>query len=723
SADFQIGTYAVGIGALSTLTLSLGNGNIHTPDTSVMTWQGSGNVGIGTTGPGSKFHIHGSNWNGLTLTNADLASKIGTLKWDSLGTYVTGKSFLILSDETTNVDGSNAGIMFRVNNGPIGGYTFPAMVIRETGNVGIGTVTPGARLQVSGTLNGGSADARGVIIDPTLMTTNVNGLTHTGLLATPTFNTTSSNVANVYGIKISPNHTGTYTTTNAYGLYVDATTVTSGIVTNNYAAVFNGGNVGIGTTGPRNGLELAKLDSNYITSLRVGGVTGGTITVPLQSETSRHQILFSSWRDVVTDTVGAKIAAINKNVYQANNALVQNTDLAFFTLGTTPTGSDNTTEVMRITNTGNVGIGTTGPGMKLQVIGSAGTNVISAGAGGNRKIALAVGSNRVGLHLRNDTVAHTGISSDGTDLFFGTASLTGSPDTWGTDLVTIKSSGNVGIGTTAPTNTLNILGGITNSGISIPVNATFTAGTGTLAIGTYYYRVTALTSSGETTPSTETSLALSAIGGVNVNWTAITGAIGYKIYGRSASAELYIAQVGAGVTTYLDSGAITPAGAMPTVNTTGNVYLASNGFGNVGIGTMTPGVKLDVLGGNGAGDEVARFAGAVAVGKVDAEVGILRLFSATGRNMSLSMNDTNDAVISNTFGKITITPITNFIISQGNVGIGTTAPGAKLEIRGTAEGVRLNVLKIVNTQSNAEGGAAILIGPYGNESYMSRISA
>src|SRR4030066_2314645 len=32
------------------------------------------------------------------------------------------------------------------------------------------------------------------------------------------------------------------------------------------------GNVGIGTTGPRNGLEVAKLDSNYITSLRVGGI-------------------------------------------------------------------------------------------------------------------------------------------------------------------------------------------------------------------------------------------------------------------------------------------------------------------------------------------------------------------------------------------------------------------------------------------------------------------
>jgi hypothetical protein len=128
--------------------------------------------------------------------------------------------------------------------------------------------------------------------------------------------------------------------------------------------------VGIGTANPRNGLELAKFDSNYITSLRVGGITGGTITVPLQSETSRHQILFSSWRDVVTNTVGAKIVAINKNVYQENNALVQNTDLAFFTLGVTPANSDDTIEKMRITSSGNVGIGTTSPSYKLDVNGA-----------------------------------------------------------------------------------------------------------------------------------------------------------------------------------------------------------------------------------------------------------------------------------------------------------------------------------------------------------------
>lgn len=104
--------------------------------------------------------------------------------------------------------------------------------------------------------------------------------------------------------------------------------------------------------------------------------------------------------------------------------------------------------------------------------------------------------------------------------------------------------------------------------INPPVNAAFTAGSGSLATATYYYRVTALNALGETTPSTETSIALTGPAGVNVNWAGVPGATGYKIYGRSTGAELFIAEVGK-VETYLDTGAITPSGAMPGSNTTG----------------------------------------------------------------------------------------------------------------------------------------------------------
>lgn len=113
--------------------------------------------------------------------------------------------------------------------------------------------------------------------------------------------------------------------------------------------------------------------------------------------------------------------------------------------------------------------------------------------------------------------------------------------------------------------------------LATPVNVAFTAGAGTLPIATYYYRVSAINAIGETLASTETSLALGVIGGVNVNWGAVAGATGYKVYGRSTGAELLIATVGA-VATYLDGGSITPAGALPASNTTVNTTLTIEGL-------------------------------------------------------------------------------------------------------------------------------------------------
>ena len=105
----------------------------------------TGFVGIGTGDPTVKLEIAGSDWDGIKLTND---GNIGTLKYDPVGTYVEDKQFLILSDETTNADGSNAGIMFRTNNGDAAGNVASRMVIRETGNVGIGTSEPATNLEI-----------------------------------------------------------------------------------------------------------------------------------------------------------------------------------------------------------------------------------------------------------------------------------------------------------------------------------------------------------------------------------------------------------------------------------------------------------------------------------------------------------------------------------------------------------------------------------------------
>ncbi|HQU41153.1 MAG TPA: hypothetical protein PK867_00015 [Pirellulales bacterium] len=99
---------------------------------------------------------------------------------------------------------------------------------------------------------------------------------------------------------------------------------------------------------------------------------------------------------------------------------------------------------------------------------------------------------------------------------------------------------------------------------------------GALATGKYYYVVTALAATGlptpgETTASNEESVRVTGPGGeVTVNWDAVAGATGYKVYrGTSAGGEnVLVGTASAAATSFLDTGAPTPAGTPPTVNNT-----------------------------------------------------------------------------------------------------------------------------------------------------------
>jgi hypothetical protein len=100
-----------------------------------------------------------------------------------------------------------------------------------------------------------------------------------------------------------------------------------------------------------------------------------------------------------------------------------------------------------------------------------------------------------------------------------------------------------------------------------PTSLALVQGAGSLGAATYYYRISALTAAGETLACTEVALAIAATHGVVLTWAAVVGATGYRVYGRSTGAELFIAAVDSTLLTYTDSGAITPAGALPTANT------------------------------------------------------------------------------------------------------------------------------------------------------------
>ncbi|HUJ56686.1 MAG TPA: hypothetical protein VLW49_11935 [Gaiellaceae bacterium] len=103
-----------------------------------------------------------------------------------------------------------------------------------------------------------------------------------------------------------------------------------------------------------------------------------------------------------------------------------------------------------------------------------------------------------------------------------------------------------------------------------------TAG-GHLAGGTtYYYEVTSVTGSGESIAGSESSYTPptgTSTNRITLNWTAVAGATGYKVYrSTSEGGEQLLATVGA-VTSYTDSSATTPSGAPPSGDGSGNPCL------------------------------------------------------------------------------------------------------------------------------------------------------
>lgn len=105
----------------------------------------------------------------------------------------------------------------------------------------------------------------------------------------------------------------------------------------------------------------------------------------------------------------------------------------------------------------------------------------------------------------------------------------------------------------------------------VTLGATATTG-GTFAAGSYFWKLTATNANGETIGSNEVTATLALNGTQIINWTAISGATGYKLYrGTSAGGQdKLITTISSGATvTYTDTGAAGTAATVPTSNTTG----------------------------------------------------------------------------------------------------------------------------------------------------------
>jgi hypothetical protein len=192
------------------------------------------------------------------------------------------------------------------------------------------------------------------------------------------------------------------------------------------------GNVGIGTTSPSADLHIYKQTNAKIIIEGDSDNSAGEESALLQFKTDSG---------IVAHTIGIEQGTTNALVIDAgngSNGTVSN-QLVF---KTKPTDTTTTAERMRIDESGNVGIGTTSPATALDVSGDITlSGVVNAGDGSASAPSYTFG---------DDT--NTGMFSPAADTIAFTEG--------GAERMRITSSGNVGIGTTSPSQRLHVNGGV-----------------------------------------------------------------------------------------------------------------------------------------------------------------------------------------------------------------------------------------------------------------------
>lgn len=98
---------------------------------------------------------------------------------------------------------------------------------------------------------------------------------------------------------------------------------------------------------------------------------------------------------------------------------------------------------------------------------------------------------------------------------------------------------------------------VENTSLGAPTGLLVSNSSGALAAGDYYYEVTAYDANGETAPASASKTS-TGTGGFIISWTAVAGAVGYRVYGRTATGTQLLEDTTG--TLVLDDGSKTPSG-------------------------------------------------------------------------------------------------------------------------------------------------------------------
>ncbi len=617
----------------TTHTSIYGGGNGATPAIGI---DNNGNVGIGTTSPQAKLEVNGTALmdSGLTVNGGDLSFGTGSninmnpgseFRASGYGNFYITNPTIRWPGGTNDVGLSrySTGVL-AVGNGTTGSYTGTLIA----GSIGIGTTTPAQALQVMGNIQMGNFGTNNNLVVPTNNTYGYLGgssnVAQTGNDTTGwEFRTTSSANRNLYLY-----NTGSGT----MGLSVQ-------------------GNVGIGTSSPSQLLTVGNNNQFTVSSggqLSVSGTSndGNNLAAITQSGTGRALYVTRN-----TNANRALVSILQQSASGGTQAAldIQQAVATSVALGINSNGNGvNGDYNFVVLGNGSVGIGTTGPGYALDVVGSINASSVVQAQGGSVKMGQY--NSLYGLY--------TGSSNMGFSTYDGSAIQT--------RITVLANNGNVGIGTTSPQSTLDVYGPIyvrnkmaldgdgqstylkapAGGAIYLQPNGGSTALTvlsgGNVGIGT--------TSPNQLfTVGNNNQFTVSSGGSVNIATNLNVN--GANLNSSSGYANVYQAS---GVQLSYWNGSSVVAG------------LLLNNTGNVGIGTTSPGAKLTLDSGsflmtNAGGNSIEL--------KHTNNYGVKMILDAANADLNFQTNNLG-----------TYANVMTIQRSSGNVGIGTTTPSAPLDV-------------------------------------------
>jgi hypothetical protein len=449
-------------------------------------FKSSGNVGIGTTSPAYPLHIDKSVNGQDTLLLIRNTSSSGSADIDfsvTTGSITMGRIGLARTNRAVNADSDL--IFSTYSNNSLG----ERMRILDSGNVGIGTTNPGYALSVNGKIGLG---------------TRAIGLNGTELWF-------QQGVDYFTGYNFAVASAGV-------GMYINSS-----------------GNIGIGTTGPSSILSFGGDAARVVGMERNTTVGGSQLTVKAGGALLGGTNLAAG--DLYLSTGVSTGTGVGNMYFQTATA------------GTTGTADNAPTTKLTILGSGNVGIGTTGPATKLNVnVGDIdGIRVTSTNSG---LVEIYGNSSNWALTNHYSVAGNFEIMSGGS----GTAR---------TNRFTISSTGNVGIGTTAPSAKLSVLGSDSLATTTV-ANISGSIGTGLVVLGSNNVGFGVLNPTNKLVLPAAAYIAWKNSGSTGLETSGIYGSDGNLSFNAGGADKVYI----------------------------------QNSTGNVGIGTTAPTQLLQVVGGN-----------------------------------------------------------------------------------------------------------------------------